>query len=278
MSALRQTWTVQCLSGQLHALGIHPGDRLFVHTGLRALRLPRRDVPNLLAAYLHVLGPTGALFFPTHTYSYKGEKGSPIFDQDAPCHPLIGVWPELARIAPGVIRSLHPTHAIAGVGAGVRKILAGHEGTEAAGFGSPLGKLQQVGAKVLMAGCGFESCTLLHLAETYAQVPHLRLPQDDVIPIALARRGRRIIEIPQHEMPGCSDGFPKFEPRLRALGLIRDGALGEGHAMLCEMKTLLDAAISMLKENPLGFLCDDKCATCDAARREAVRFVNASTT
>ena len=268
-SRVRREWTVERLLRQLRALGVAPGDRIFVHTGLHDLRLTRGDTPNLLAAYREALGEHGALFFPTHTYSYKGEAGDPVFHRDAPCHTLVGVWPELARKTPGAVRSMHPTHAIGAIGYDAERILAGHDSTEAVGFGSPLDTLRRLGAKVLLVGCGFESCTALHLAETYAQVPHLNLPQEDIVPVALARVNGAIIEIPQHEMPGCSDGFPKFEPYFRIKGLIRDGRIAEGRAMLCDLAPMLNAATELLRESPRGFLCDANCITCNAARKHS---------
>jgi aminoglycoside 3-N-acetyltransferase len=259
-------WSVDRLAGQLCALGITAGDRLIVHTGLRATALLRDEVRLLLEAYRAVLGPEGALFFPTHTYSFKGIPNRPPFDEDAPCHPMIGAWPELARKAPHVVRSRHPTHSLAGIGRHVGAILDGHDKVDAVGFGSPLDKLLQVSAKVLMTGCGFESCTALHLAEVYADAPYLRLSHYGIDPHALIRQGSGIVEMPLGITPRCSNGFPKMEPRLQAAGLIRDGRLGAARAMLCPMERLVKAAVQAFRESPLSYLCDRDCLFCGHAR------------
>jgi aminoglycoside 3-N-acetyltransferase len=169
-----------------------------------------------------------------------------------------------------VIRSANPTHSAAGIGPAAETMLAGHDETQAVGVGSPLDRLRQAGARVLMIGCGFESCTLLHLAEAYAEVPYLRLPCATFDPVALVVRGEGgIEERPMEIVPGCSRGFPKFEKAFRRQGLIRDGRVGKAKAMLCDMDPLFQAAVRLLRENPLGYLCDGPCATCQR-RRERV--------
>ncbi len=263
-------WTVERLAGQVRSMGIGPGERVFVHTGLRRTRIPRRDVPNLFAAYQQVLGPHGALFFPTHTYSCRGAVGCPPFHPDLRCDASIGIWPELARKEPGVIRSASPTHSAAGIGEGAAEILAGHDRVQPVGEDSPLDRLQRTGAKVLLIGCGFESCTLLHLAEYYADVPYLHLPCAGFEPIAtvLLPNGD-VEERPVEVVPGCSRGFPKFEKEFRKRGLIRDGHIGKARAMVCDMQPLLNAAVELLRANPAGYLCHTACATC-TRRREQV--------
>ena len=263
-------WTVERLAGQVRDLGVESGDRIFVHTGLRNTKIPRKDVPNLFLAYRDVLGPAGALLFPTHTYSCRGAVGCPPFHPGLRCDASIGIWPELARNEPGVIRSASPTHSAAGIGEGVEGFLAGHDRVQPVGEHSPLDKLQQAGAKVLLVGCGFESCTLIHLAEYYAQVPYLHLPCAGFEPVAtVLLPGGNIEERPIEIVPGCSRGFPKLEKPLRKRGLIRDGRIGKARVMLCEMQPLLNAAVELLKANPAGYLCDTYCATCTSRREVA---------
>lgn len=264
-------WTVDCLAKQLRDIGVEEGDRLFVHTGLRKTRIAREAVPNLFAAYRTVLGSNGALFFPTHTYSCRGAVGRPPFHPDLRCDPSIGIWPELARKEPGVIRSESPTHSAAGIGKGAAEMLAGHARVQPVGQDSPLDRLRNAGAKVLLIGCGFESCTLLHLAEFYADVPYLHLPCAGFDPVAtVALPNGHIEERPVEVIPGCSSGFPKFEAPFREAGLIRDGHVGKARAMLCDMQPVLHKAVELLRANPMGYLCDTYCATC-SMRRERVR-------
>lgn len=263
--------TIEHIAEQVRSLGVAPGDRIFVHTALRKTKIHPDDVPKLFAAYREVLGPEGALFFPTHTYSCRGAVTCPPFHPDLRCDRSIGIWPELARKEPGVIRSSNPTHSAAGIGKDAAEILAGHDRVQPVGEDSPLDRLRKAGGKVLLIGCGFESCTLLHLAEYYADVPYLHLPCAGFDPVAvIARPNGTLEERPIEVIPGCSGGFPKFEKAFRKAGLIRDGRIGKAKTMLCEMQPLLDAAVSLLRTNPMGYLCDRLCPTC-TGRREQVR-------
>lgn len=255
-------WTVDRLADQLRKMGVETGDRLFVHTGLRPMRLARAEVPNLLQAYLRVLGPDGAVYFPTHTYSMKRATLTLPYTLDTPCHPEIGAWPELTRKNPAAVRSMHPTHSAAGIGAGVAETLAGHHKVDPVGEDSPLDRLQRQDAKVLLIGCGFESCTLLHLAEHYARVPYLRALPGRPSAYGLLRRGDSVEEVPVYECPGCSHAFPRMEPELRDAGVVRDGLLGNAPVMVCDMLPLLLAATERFRRNPYGYVLQGECPRC----------------
>jgi aminoglycoside 3-N-acetyltransferase len=251
-----ETWSVDRLAGQLRAAGIASADKVFVHMGLRPTGLARSEIPNLVEAFLQTVGPAGAVYYPAHTYSYRGWLTSRPFSPDTPCSPSIGMWPELLRKRPDALRSHHPTHSTGGIGAGVDRILAGHANTEAVGVGSPLDLLRRQNATVMLVGCGFESCTILHLAETLAQVPYLgQCPDADSL-MGLTHTVTGVIETRFHERPGCSKGFPKMEPLLRAAGAVAYHALGMAPARVCRMQPLVDAAVAAFRENPFGYLCD----------------------
>jgi aminoglycoside N3'-acetyltransferase len=72
-------------------------------------------------------------------------------------------WP-LTRV------SAHPTLAFAARGRRARELLAGHRPSDALGPLSPAGRLVDSGAIVLLLGTGWDTCTLMHLAE-YARSP-----------------------------------------------------------------------------------------------------------
>ncbi|HOE66207.1 MAG TPA: AAC(3) family N-acetyltransferase [Candidatus Hydrogenedentes bacterium] len=261
----RAAWTTDRLTGQLRDMGVRVGDALFVHTSLRAMGLSRGETPGLLRAYLTVLGPEGSLYAPTHTYSQLGS-GRPPFRLDASCHPLIGAFPEWMRQQPGVVRSLHPTHSACGIGAGVDATLAGHERCEPAGWNSPLDRLRRRGGKVLLIGCGLESCTLLHLAEVMADVPYLSVCPPGLEPVGLLYRDGCVTEVRIGVSPLCSRGFPKMEGLLRGCGVFQEGRLGRARVLLADMEALVEAAAAAFREAPERYLCEWGCPNCAAAR------------
>jgi aminoglycoside 3-N-acetyltransferase len=81
----------------------------------------------------------------------------------------MGVVAELFRTWPGALRSSHPTYSFSAVGPSANKIVDGHELDFALGEGSPLARLYELGAKVLLVGVDYHSNTSFHLAEYRAQ-------------------------------------------------------------------------------------------------------------
>jgi aminoglycoside 3-N-acetyltransferase len=63
------------------------------------------------------------------------------------------------------MRSAHPQTSFAAVGRNAEVITAGHAFDSMMGESSPLARLEDLNAKVLLLGVGYDSCTAFHLAE-----------------------------------------------------------------------------------------------------------------
>lgn len=77
----------------------------------------------------------------------------------------MGVIVETFRGLPGTLRSGHPHVSFAARGPAASHLLEGHEPDFGLGEHSPLAKLYEADAFVLLLGCGHESNTSFHLAE-----------------------------------------------------------------------------------------------------------------
>jgi aminoglycoside 3-N-acetyltransferase len=169
--------------------GIKKGDCLLLHSSLSKIGWVNGGAVTVITALLDVLGSEGTLVVPTHSGDNSdpsGWKNPPLpeewwekFREEMPAYDarttptfLMGVIPELLRTWPGAMRSDHPQTSFAAVGPLAEKITAGHALDCQLGERSPLARLEEVGAKVMLLGVTFNSCTAFHLAD-YRHSPRL---------------------------------------------------------------------------------------------------------
>ena len=157
------------LVGDLRRLGLAPGDTVLVHASLRAVGPVPGGAATVVRALLDVLGPRGTLA----AYTCTPGVSSPRLPSGemVPFHPLrtpsrgVGVLPEVVRKWPGAARSRHPHTSFAAIGAHRDVVVDGHALDCLLGERSPLARLEELGAKILLLGVGYGVCTAFHLAE-----------------------------------------------------------------------------------------------------------------
>ena len=139
-------------------------ETLYVHSGLSSLGWVLGGPHEALKALGSVCDN---LFLPTHTYSYPPAPGvpAPVFDWRATPSEM-GLLAETFWRTPGVTRSIHSSHSLAGQGPRTQEILAGHyENDTPCGEGTPYSRLVHGGACALMLGVSFRYYTPFHTAE-----------------------------------------------------------------------------------------------------------------
>lgn len=253
------------LAEDLRALGLLPGDLVYVHSSLKQVGWIEGGPPALIEAFLSVLGPGGTLAVPTHTLSFVG-LGRPPYDP-ASTPSLLGAFSDAVWRHPGARRSGHGSHSSAAVGPQAEALTADHDPTDALGEASPLYRLYRRGGKVLLLGVGHNTNTLLHLGEALSGAGYHRLPYDaswgkDVHVV----QGGEVRSYPQRFFPGCSAGFPRIEPLLPQ-GAEQMGMVGNAHARLVDAASLVDTAVAVLRKQPGFFLCDASDCPCCPARK-----------
>ncbi|KOG30561.1 aminoglycoside N(3)-acetyltransferase [Streptomyces resistomycificus] len=177
--------TAACLTADLRALGVGNAMTLLVHASLRSVGPVPGGGPAVLRALRGALGPGGTVVVPTFTegnsltsrtyvrmtqgltrsqlLSYR-ENMEPFSAASTPSDGM-GRLAEEVRAAPGAVRSTHPQTSFAALGPRAAGITAGHALDCLLGERSPLGRLYEEGAYVLLLGVGFETCSAFHLAE-----------------------------------------------------------------------------------------------------------------
>jgi aminoglycoside 3-N-acetyltransferase len=177
--------TQASLAADLSGLGVERGSTLLVHASLRSVGPVHGGSRTLLRALRDALGPDGTVVVPTFTegnsltsrrhrrrtrgltrhqlLSYR-ENMEPFSVASTPSDGM-GRLAEQVRTTPGAERSTHPQTSFAALGPRAARITAGHPLDCLLGERSPLGRLYEERAYVLLLGVGFEVCSAFHLSE-----------------------------------------------------------------------------------------------------------------
>jgi aminoglycoside 3-N-acetyltransferase len=265
--------TKERLKSDLRRLGLAFGDAVYAHTSLKSIGWIDGGPDTLIEAFLEALGPGGTLAVPSHTCVFP--------DRSTPYDPgkstvCTGAFPEHVRLFPGAVRSAHPSHSSVAVGAKSQALMASHSLTDPFGYDSPLHRLYRTGGKVLLLGVGHAANTSLHLAESLAGMPYVRLPYDAALGEPyISGEGGAAVCVPQEQYPGCSSHFGVMEGLLAYRGIIKYGVAGNAVCQLMDMKEMVDCAAEVLKQRPDFLLCHQpRCPAC--GRRRALLVKNAA--
>ncbi|MEU6747470.1 AAC(3) family N-acetyltransferase [Spirillospora sp. NPDC046719] len=184
-SGARATCDRASLAEDLRALGVEPGSRLLVHASLRRVGRVEGGAGAVASALGDVLGPAGTIVVPTATsdnsdtsraYLARTQGMSederrrylrtmPPFDPATTPSTGMGALAEYVRTSPGAVRSAHPQTSFAALHARAGFFAGDHDPACHLGERSPLARLYEAGASILLLGVGYASCTALHLAE-----------------------------------------------------------------------------------------------------------------
>ncbi|WP_432985789.1 aminoglycoside N(3)-acetyltransferase [Dactylosporangium sp. CA-233914] len=186
--------TTSGIAAQLHELGLPAGATVIVHSSLSRLGWVAGGAHTVVLALLRAVGPGGTLVMPTHSrhLTEPADWGNPpvpqswweIIREETPAYDprvtptrYMGGVVECFRAFPGVLRSAHPTVSFAAHGPLAERITAGHRLDDGLGEDSPLARLYEADAWVLLLGVGHDNNTSLHLAEYRADAPKRYLRQ-----------------------------------------------------------------------------------------------------
>ena len=193
--------TGHLLAQGLRRLGLPAAATVLVHSSLRSLAPIPDPAGTLFRGLREVIGRAGTIVVPTFTpgnslcsSAYRTavrlmpaaerteyHRAMPPFDP-ATTPSTVGQFSEFVRTAENAVRSTHPQTSFAAVGSAADLLMAKHSLDSHLGERSPLARLYERGAYILLVGVGYSCCSAFHLAEyRYTLKPPLRAYQAVVL-------------------------------------------------------------------------------------------------
>ncbi len=255
--------TAVSLAEDLVALGISAGNELLVHCSFSALGNVYGGPQALIQALQNVLTATGTLVMPTHSTQLSDpanwsrppapEAWWPIIRRELPAYDPaktttrdMGVVAETFRRYPDVQRSEHPHGSFAAWGRYATQVTRGHKLEGIFGETSPLARLYDLDAKVLLIGVGHGNNTSLHLAEYRSDFPNKPYHREGA-PM-LVEGEQQWVEF--EELQINSDDFVALgEAFAQQPGAQRQGKLGEANALVFWQPSAVDFATAWFNNN-----------------------------
>ncbi|MFE9491313.1 aminoglycoside N(3)-acetyltransferase [Streptomyces sp. NPDC006641] len=257
------------LAGQLSGLGVERGGVLLVHASMRAVGPVSGGVRAVVGALRDALGERGTLVVPVFTPENSDTSphyrdrvrglddrareavraSMPPFDPAVSPAPSMGRLAEAVRLSDGAARSDHPQTSFAALGPTARKLMAGHRPDCHLGEDSPLARLYDLRAQVLLLGTGFDTCTAFHLGEYRVPAPPRRSYR-----CVVTAGGRR--QWWEYEDVALDDGdFAALGAdfaRTDDGGTVRTGPVGSSTSRLFRITDAVDFATGWLASHRVG--------------------------
>lgn len=226
---------------------------MIVHASLSRLGWVVGGAQAVVEALLDTAGPAGTIVMPAQTGMSDPSTWEdppvpeswwqtirdhwPAFDPWLTPLRAMGAVADCLRRCPGVRHSGHPTNGFIGLGPRADWILGEHPLEHSLGGRSPLGRLYQDDARVVLIGVDHANNTSLHLAEEHADFPGKRL-----IPVGAPMRvddQRRWVAY--RDLSYDSDDFAELGNAFVVAGGVEGRAtVGSGEIITCSMRSIVD--------------------------------------
>lgn len=253
--------TVDTIHNDLLNLGVKACDILLVHSSLSSIGWVCGAAQAVIVALKQVINENGTLIMPAHSGAISDPAewenppvpkewlqqiydSMPAFDVDLTSSRGMGSIAELFRTLPQVYRSNHPQVSFASQGKFANDITNNHKLTPQFGMESPLGKMYELNAKVLLLGVGYDSCTCFHLAEALNE----KMPTRKM-GAAIIENNKRIWKWFEDFDYNSEDDFESIGLAFETTNNVVFGKVGKAECKLFNMKAGVDFAKEWLQSN-----------------------------
>lgn len=245
-------------------IGIKQGQTLMVHCSLSSIGFACGGPQIIIESLLEATGSEGTVMMPTQSWkNLDPETGVhweepkewwdtirqnwPAYNKDITPTNTMGAVAEMFRKWPGSLRSDHPARSVAANGKNAKYLTENHDLCNIFGEGSPVSKLYELDASILLIGVDYDKNTTLHLADARAVYPSKHNTTEHS---AIIENGQRVwkaydtLAVDGEDFIEIGKAFEESDPF--AVSKI---PLGNATLRLMKARPLVDFAVSWIEKN-----------------------------
>ncbi len=258
MNPANRLVTRSILAAELRTGGLDAGSTVLVHASLSSLGYVCGGAQTVVLALLDAVGPDGTIAMPAHSATLSEpskwsnppvpeawwdeiRRSMPAFDPATTPTVRMGAVAETFRSFPGVLRSAHPSGSFAAAGRHAESVTSGHALDVAFGETSPLARLFDLDAFVLLLGVGHEANTSLHLAEVRSGAV---AETDEGAPVM--ENDTRVWRT-YRDVAYDADDFPAIGEAFAATGGVRETRVGAARTSVFRQRAIVDFAVDWIR-------------------------------
>ena len=243
-------------------IGLATGTTVMVHTSLGRIGYVCGGAQAVIEALTETVGENGTIMMPTQSWKNldpeAGVHGNleeadrqiirenwPAYDKHITPTNTMGAVAEMFRAWPGTIRSDHPARSVAAWGKNAAYLTADHDLSNIFGDGSPIGKLYELDACVLLIGVDYDKNTSLHLADARAVYPGKHAITEHS---AVMEHGQRVWKAYETLYVDGED-FLQIGAAFEKEYAVKHGVIGNAELRLMRQRELVDFAVRWIEAN-----------------------------
>ena len=246
----------------LEKTGVKHGQVIMVHTSLGSIGYVCGGAQTIIEALIESVGNKGTIMMPTQSWKNLDPETGVHWEVDKDCWQAIrDNWPpydknitptntmgavaEMFRQWSGTIRSDHPARSVAAFGKYAEYLTQGHDMSNIFGDGSPIGKLYELDAYVLLIGVGYDKNTSLHLADARAEYEGKRFCTEHS---AVTENGKRVWKA-YDTLYVDGEDFEQIGSAFEKAHEVKKAMLGNAVLRLMKQRELVDFAVRWIEKN-----------------------------